>query len=55
MKKPSFLLPTFMLPSVSDPVVEMWAKSLSEFNTKYLGVLTVLQFMPTLYRDQKFW
>ena len=37
MKKPSFLLPTFMLPSVSDPVVEMWAKSLSEFSRKYPG------------------
>ena len=26
-----------MLPSVSDLVVEMWAKPLSEFNTKYPG------------------
>ena len=36
------------------PWVEMWAKSLSELNTKYiLEVLTVFQFMPTLYRDHE--
>ena len=30
-----FLLSSSILPSVSDPVVEMWAKQLSEFNSKY--------------------
>ena len=30
-----FPLPRSILPSVSDPVVEMWAKALSEFNRKY--------------------
>ena len=36
------------------PWVEMWAKSLAELNTKYiLEVLTVFQFMPTLYRDHE--
>ena len=34
-----FLLPSSILPSVSNPVVEIWAKPLSEFNTKYSGVV----------------
>ena len=33
IKKPSFLPPRLL--SVNDPVLEMWVKSLSEFNTKY--------------------
>ena len=32
-----FPLPNYILPAVSDLVVEMWAKLLSEFNTKYSG------------------
>ena len=32
-----FLLPGSILPSINDPVAKMWAKPLSEFNTKYSG------------------
>ena len=44
--------PRFMLPSVSDLVVEMWVKLPSEFNTKYPGGIA-FRFMPTLYRDHE--
>ena len=37
IKKSSILPPRFIPPSVSDPVVEIREKSLSEFNTKYPG------------------
>ena len=42
-----------LLPSVSDPVVKIWAKSIYEFNANYPEVLTVFRFMPTLYRDHE--
>ena len=45
-------MPRYMLPSVSDLVVEIRAKSLSEFNTKSPGGI-VFQFMPTLYHDHE--
>ena len=45
-------MPRYMLPSVSDFVVEIRAKSLSEFNTKSPGGI-VFQFMPTLYHDHE--
>ena len=32
-----FPLPSYILPSVSDPVVDMWVKPLCEFNAKYCG------------------
>ena len=47
-----FPMPRYMLPPVSDLVVEVWVKSLSEFNTKYPGGI-VFQFMPTLYCDHE--
>ena len=36
-RNPCFCCPGSYILSVSDPGVEMWAKSLSEFNTKYPG------------------
>ena len=47
-----FPLPRFIFPSVSDLVVEMWAKLVSEFNTKYPGGI-VFRFIPTLYHDHE--
>ena len=34
-----FPLLSSILPSVSDSVVEVWAKPVSDFNTKYSGVI----------------
>ena len=45
-----------MLQSVSDLVVEMWAKSLSEFNAKYPGGINYpgyAGFMPTLCHNHE--
>ena len=36
-----FPLPSSILPSVSDPVVEIWVKLLSGFNTKYSGSIDI--------------
>ena len=37
VKKPMLPLPRSILSSVNDPVLEMWAKPLSEFSTRYHG------------------
>ena len=37
VKKPMPPLPRSILSSVNDPVLEMWAKPLSEFSTRYHG------------------
>ena len=42
VKKPMPPLPRSILSSVNDPVLEMWAKPLSEFSTRYHGDINMV-------------